>query len=135
MHYIIEALIVGLYTVCIFIMVNIFITDMYLQLFITGFIKHLLGYYSGIHDWYCNNGYACINKNHIKLSTDSNIIRNSIFEGIIFLIIGNLLLYIIGKLRFNIVYIIFTIGVILHLAFELFNIHKFYCINYCNAKL
>ena len=81
MNLIIEALFVGFYT-SLFGIIPI-IGNIYIYLFIIGFLKHLLGYYIGLHNYYCNN-----DKNNIN----GYIIKDSILEGICFIIIGNIII-------------------------------------------
>ena len=73
MNLIIEALFIGLYTS----LFSIFPIGyhLYLYLFFVGFFKHYLGYYLGLHDYYCNN-----NKNN----KNKYIITDSIFRRILF---------------------------------------------------
>jgi hypothetical protein len=130
MHYIIESVLVGLYCVIIYLIISPFFANSYMQLFITGFIKHFLSYYIGIHNWYCNNGYACKNRNN-KIASNKLLTQDSILEGLLFLLVGLSIKHFFTKQ----IYTYFIIGIILHITFELFNIHNYYCRNYCITKL
>lgn len=143
MHYIIESIIVGLYCVIIYFFINIWISNTFVNaffitaFFITGFLKHFLAYYLGLHSWYCKNGYSCKfiynsdtninNNNNKKISKNNYILVESIGEGILFLLVGLLFKNIIT----NKYLIIFLIGFILHMIFELIGIHKYFCLVRC----
>jgi len=129
MHYIIESVFVGLYCIIIYLIISVFFTNSYTQFLVTGFAKHYAGYYIGIHTWYCNNGYACNhkNKNKNKIALNNALIKTSILEGLLFLLVG----ISIKNFIQNPIYIYFFIGVTLHITFELLNIHSYYCMNYC----
>ena len=110
MNLIIEALFIGLY-ISLF---SIFPIGYHLYLFFVGFFKHYLGYYLGLHDYYCNN-----NKNN----KNNYIIKDSILEGFYFIIIGN----IIFKLfNYNKIISLFIIGFLMHIISDLINLHKFF---------
>lgn len=140
MHYIIESILIGIYCVIIYFFINIFFTNTFINLFLiftiifflTGFTKHLLSYYLGLHSWYCNNGYSCKNIINIntKLNKNKYIFIESIGEGILFLLVAMVLNNIIT----NKYLIIFLIGFILHITFELIGIHKYFCLFRCGRK-
>ena len=126
----IEGIIVGFYSVIIYILVsNIFIFNKYIILFIVGFFKHLFGYYTNLYTYYCNNGNAC--KNNIIHTTAHiktyELLIESLFEGLLFLFLGSILFY--SKLNINIIY--FLIGFILHIIFEILGIHTIFCKKKC----
>jgi hypothetical protein len=121
MHYIIESFIVGIYCMIIYLILINFIENYNLLLFILGFIKHIMGYYLGLHKLYCNYGFAC---NTFELKTINTsfiqIFIESILEGFVF--------YLIGSLFFeNKLINIFCIGIFLHLISETFGLHTFFC--------
>jgi len=126
MNYIFEAVLVGIYTCVIYLIVSQFIQNFYLLLLVVGFLKHVLGSILGIHTWYCNNGEACIRHDKIYSASTENLIRDSIIEGIAFLILGLIFRPIIGN-----IYLFFSIGIVLHILAEKFSIHKHFCVNYC----
>lgn len=127
MIYILESLFVGLYCLILYnILKNIKINTNYF-LFIFGFLKHYLSYYFGIHDYYCNNGYACKNNKSLKKSNTKYLLFDSILEGILFIIVGN---YIINYFK-NKNLGFFVMGVLLHLFAELFFVHTYFCKNRC----
>jgi hypothetical protein len=125
-----ESLFVGLYCLFIYIMFSNFNLNLnkHCFLFLFGFLKHYLSYYFGIHDYYCNNGYAC-NKcsRNKKISDIEYLLFDSILEGFLFVIVGS---YILNCFT-NKYLAFFVIGVFLHLFAELFYIHKFFCKNRC----
>jgi hypothetical protein len=136
MHYIIESIIVGLYCVIIYFFINMWVSNTFLNaFFITGFLKHFLAYYLGLHSWYCNNGYSCKiiynSDTNTKLNENKYIFIESIGEGILFLLVAMILNNVIT----NKYLIIFLIGFILHITFELIGIHKYFCLVSCNSKI
>ena len=130
MNYIFESVLVGLYTCLIYMIFSPFIKNLYLLLLVVGFFKHFLGSGFGIHTWYCNNGEACLK----VLSQDQNysantlyLIRESIYESLMFLFLGIILNYKLTNL-----YLFFSIGVILHIISEKLGIHKTFCKKTCD---
>lgn len=122
-----ESLFVGLYCSFLYIILSNFNLNLnkHCFLFLFGFLKHYLSYYFGIHDYYCNNGYACDNcNNNLKKKSDIEyLLFDSILEGFLFVIVGS---YILNCFP-NKYLAFFVIGVFLHLFAELFYIHKFFC--------
>ena len=136
MNYIIESILVGIYTWFIYMVFSPFIKNFYLLLLVCGFFKHFLGSSFGIWSWYCNNGEACLK----VLSQDQNyeantlyLIRESIYESILFLVVGVILSSLVPRKLLNDYSILFfTIGVILHIVIEHIGIHKSFCRNTCD---
>ena len=130
-----ESVFVGLYCLILYIIlknlnINLNINiNLYYFLFIFGFLKHFLSYYFGIHDYYCNNGYACNNCNNSKkVSQAKYLLLDSILEGLVFIIVG----YYILKYFANKYLGFFIVGVFLHLFAELFFLHNFFCKYRCS---
>ena len=115
-----ESLIVGLYSCIVFLGCSIFLTDKISLLFVTGFFKHFLGYFSGIHGYYCKKGCGK-DKAFIQLS---DLFAQSILEGLLFVSLG----YKLSRVHFI---HIFFIGILLHIVFEALGIHKYFCHYYC----
>jgi hypothetical protein len=129
MNYIFEAVLVGIYTCVVYLFFSLFIKNFYLMLLVVGFFKHFLGSIIGIHTWYCNNGEACLktlSQGKLYSASTENLLRDSIIEGIVFLILGLIFRPIIGN-----IYLFFVIGILLHILAEKFSIHKQFCINSC----
>jgi hypothetical protein len=132
MYYLFESFLVGLYSCIIFFLVLHSKLSFPYLLFVTGFLKHILGNYIGIHSYYCNNGYMCRKEN-----TDSvkkcvkggcvTIIFESILEGIMFVILGVSFSYIVESKLCN----VFFIGVFLHIFCELCGLHSYFCRKRC----
>ena len=120
---IIEALFVGFISFLIFIVFNLINPNILLSLFLTGFIKHLYSYYFGIQAYYCNK-YL----NGKFESKTSNILLESILEGLIYLFFGLLIIKIIN----NIYMMSFLIGFIIHILADFYGIHILF-LNY-NCK-
>jgi hypothetical protein len=136
MNYIFESIIVGIYSVILFIIISYFIKNKYFILFIVGFIKHLLGGYLNIHNFYCNYGYSCYLHNDCKngkcYDDKKYLFLRSLFEGLLYLFVGSILI----ELPFDLknIYLYFLIGFILHLFFEWLGIHKYFYKTYCKKE-
>jgi len=135
MNYIVESILVGVYTFLMYIVFSPFIKNFYVLLLVVGFMKHFLGSSIGLHTWYCNNGEACLKLLHEEFSRSPNkyvantiyLIRDSVYEAIIFIIIGTILSYKLTK-----GYLFFTIGLLLHILSEKLLIHKSFCKKTCD---
>jgi hypothetical protein len=111
-------------------------------------MKHLLGYYFGLHTYYCNNGEACLlennknntnnnNNNKIKYKANTNeLLIASFGESFIFVLFGFGLSFILTNLdkRVNRYILFFLLGFILHVESEYLGIHKIFCINNCEVE-
>jgi hypothetical protein len=131
MNYIIEALLVGIYTCVIYLLFSPFITNFYMLLLVCGFFKHFLGSSFGLWTWYCNNGEACLKTLSQDQNYESNtlfLIRESIYEAILFLLVGSLLHLLVQ----NKIYLFLFMGIILHLWGEHIGLHKRFCIRTCD---
>ena len=135
MNYIIESILVGAYSVVIYLFFSPFIgsthKSFYLLLAFVGFFKHLMGSFLGIHTWYCNSGDACaktLRQNQKYIAKTTNLLRNSIFEAFAYLCLGFILH---GLFKNDLMGLFFTIGFILHLFSEILFIHNSFCNTYC----
>jgi len=120
-----ESLFIGLYSCVIYLLVS-FTTNssnFNLLLFTVGFLKHFLGYYLKIQDYYCN---SCLTNSKSKTTT-TKLIVESILEGGVFIILG-LLLKLFIENRFL---LIFLLGFLLHTVAEFAGIHKYFCKSHC----
>ena len=127
MHYIIEALIVGIYSVLIYLFFVRFIyKNLFILLLVVGFFKHFLGSSLGLHDWYCNNGFACKKENKNNEANTRYLLRDSIYEAILYLVVGFILKSILTNSA-----LFFAIGVILHILAEKLLIHRYFCRESC----
>ena len=121
MNLIIEAIFIGFYTslLSLFLYSKI---NIYIYLFILGFFKHLFGYYIGLHKYYCINNSK--NSNLI-----SNIIfKDSIYEGLCFIILG---IIIIRLFNLNLFISVFLTGFCFHIIAEFIQLHKLFIIYRC----
>lgn len=109
-----ESIFVGFYILSIFLILQIFIPICMLLLFITGFLKHFLGYVLRIHEYYCS--YKSNKKSSIN-----HLLTDSIIEGVVVTIVA-LLLSIIIDIRVA----IFITGIFLHLISEQLGLHDFF---------
>jgi membrane protein insertase Oxa1/YidC/SpoIIIJ len=162
-NYVIESVAVGLYSLFIFYILSQTTTinsktKATILLFTTGFLKHLLGNILQIHDYYCNHGSACyflqLRENqtespikYISQNTTAMLILECIIEGIIFVILYNMILYIFnqqlakqgqqsthGTKQRNNMTIVFLIGFILHVLSEKTGIHTYFCKTRCKPS-
>ena len=127
-----EALIVGLYSYCVFSVVS-YVIDMFdmfdkfgkfvclrnnkqirktktIVYFLTGFFKHFLAGIFNIHNRYCKYKY--------DVSIQHNITRlflESLMEGVLFMILMSMIDN------------AFLVGFILHFSFELSGLHRLFC--------
>ena len=62
MNYIVESLLVVIYTSLVYLLFLIFINKKYILLFTIGFTKHFLGNYFGLHKYYYNYNYKYLYK-------------------------------------------------------------------------
>ena len=123
-----EAAMVGLYTLALYTILHYFIQNKYVLLYVLGFLKHFLSFYLGIHNFYCNNGYACkkILHNHtIYKSQNKYLVIESLLEGVWFLIAGCIVTGLVNKNKWFLS--IFVFGFVTHLISELFYIHGYFC--------
>jgi len=138
MNFIVEAFFIGAYTSLIFWFIQKIILYKYILFFLTGFFKHLLDWSLGFHTQYCQHGDACkkytSGPDTVRYFSNKYIPKNlqiwveSIFEGILFILLGIFFSKLIKTNKYN---IIFMIGFTLHILFELFGFHDFYCRESC----
>ena len=131
MNYIIEAVFVGIYASINYVLFCPFIKNFSILLLVCGFFKHFLGSSLNIWTWYCNNGQACVkvlSQDHYYISNTLYLLRSSVYEAIIFLIVGTILHPIIKHLLL----LFFIMGLTLHIISEKIGIHKYFCKTNCN---
>jgi len=119
-----ESLFVGVYTCIISFFVSFLVSSNFvLLLFVVGFLKHFLGYYLKIQDYYCA---TCVkgSKSH---TTKQILFGESILEGGVFIILGLLLKVFIE----NRTVLMFLLGFLLHMIAEFVGVHKYFCKNRC----
>jgi len=128
-----EGLFVGIYTIFIYSLVQIFFKNknIYLLLFIVGFCKHYSGYFLGLHHYYCKYGVACMkNKYRTKKTLVNSLFLESILEGFYFILVGSVL-YLGFYNQQNIVFF-GVLGFFIHVFSEMIGIHEYFC-QRCNA--
>jgi|UniRef100_A0A6C0CWP1 hypothetical protein len=119
-----ESLFVGVYTCVISIFVSFLVSSNFvLLLFVVGFLKHFLGYYLKIQDYYCA---TCVNGSK-SYTTKQILLGESILEGGVFIILG-LLLKVFIENRWI---LMFLLGFLLHMTAEFVGVHKYFCKNRC----
>jgi len=139
MHYIFEAIFVGIYSGVIAIILSFVLHNYYYLLFLTGFIKHVGGYYLNIHTYYCNHGDACMrmrngnNNNNVLISKNkpTQLIFESIIEGIAYVVGGFICSFLISNMYVS----VFIVGIAMHILAELLGIHRFFCKNRCIIQI
>jgi hypothetical protein len=119
-----ETLFVGVYTAIIIIFLSLFIEDMKLLFFTTGFLKHFLGYYLNIHGEYCK-----IYRGENYIATPKNLLSESFLEGMAFLTAGE-----INKNSINLPEFGFLTGCTFHVLSEILYIHDYYKNTDCVLK-
>lgn len=146
MYYLLEALLVGIYTFVVYLLFSVVIKNFYLLLLVVGFSKHLLGYFLGLHTWYCNYGEACISVSVSDSKSDNgrdnsrssgatsiHLLRDSLIESLMFLVLGtiihNILTNFLTNMRLPILFV--SIGILLHILAEKMMIHKNFCLANC----
>ncbi len=118
MNYIIEAVLVGIYSVILYLLSSIFTQNLYILLLVCGFCKHLLGGALGIHEWYCKYKF-----NKTKLYKTNILFIESLLESLLYLFVGITFNYFIVDR----IILFFMIGFLLHILFEILTIHKYFC--------
>jgi len=133
MHFLLEAIFVGIYVLPIDLFLSIFISNFALLLFSVGFLKHFIGSFV-IHEYYCKYGAAC-NRSHdtSEYHVDLSIIE-CILEGIAYICLGYFIryIYLFGYLKNKLV-IVFVVSILLHILVELFGGHAYFCKNRCKV--
>jgi hypothetical protein len=116
-----ESIFVGGYTLILFLVLTCIIEQpIYVVLFILGCIKHYSGYVVGLHDRYCRrcSGYT---------SSAPPTAFEIVGEGFIFLIVELFIHCIFTNIYLN----IFVLGAVIHIGFESFGLHRWFCITHC----
>jgi len=125
MNLIIEAIFIGFYASC-FAIIPMKI-NLYLYLFIIGFLKHFLAYYLKIQDYYC------FIKQQKKANKNYYIIKDCIYEGICFIVLGNIIIKLFN-LQDNLFLALFLLGFSFHIIAEYIGLHNFFLKYRCEYK-
>ena len=123
MNLLVEQLIVGLFTSLIYLLLFFMRFKYSILLFLIGFFKHLLGYYVGLQDIYCEH-HKPGSTARIKLS---ELLFESVLEGLLFLIFG----FILIKFNVNQNIVPFILGFTIHIISEFIGIHYIFIENRC----
>jgi formate/nitrite transporter FocA (FNT family) len=141
-----ETFFVGFYCSALAFLLLLGMNISLLFFFVLGFAKHYLGYLLGIHDVYCNQGRACLQRNSTSSTnkqkykaTNKHLFLESILEGMWFLIIGSVLMMSTGEIKHKkntllFFVFIFLAGGFTHLLAEFVGIHTYFCGNNCLAS-
>lgn len=129
---VIEGVIVGMFGLVIYVLFSK-IKNVHALYFIVGFLKHLLGYVIGLHSLYCKYGNACRVGSYATSIYSNHLLIECILEGVLFVCFRIFIVWVFTKLlnvkitrNANLV-IIFSIGVCLHILFEVVYIHGMFC--------
>lgn len=138
MRYLLESFLVGIYSIIVYLIVSCFISSFTLTLLIVGFIKHYLGYYIGIHTFYCKYGEKCLklhNNNTNYISNNNYIFYFSLLDLLFYFLFGyffSILFFWIKNVNIKYIIIFFCIGFFLHIFSEKYLIHNLFCSINCN---
>ncbi len=127
-----ESILVGIYSCFIYLLFSPFIKNFYILLLVCGFFKHFLGSSFGLWTWYCNNGETCLkvlSQDQYYMSNTTHLIRESIYESILFFLFGIILTKLI---KIENIYLFSIIGFIAHLISDYIGIHKYFCKHSCD---
>lgn len=113
-----EAFIIGIISLFLYLLLNLIVDNLIIQLFLLGFFKHYLSYFMGLQSFYCK---FKLNNNHYQ-SKPNDIIFESILEGLIFVYLGLLLTKIIN----NKFILIFVLGFIIHIIADFYGVHEIF---------
>jgi hypothetical protein len=147
MHFVMESVFVGAYCVCTFYIVKNVLRlkggKKASVLFVCGFLKHFLSYVIGLHDHYCNAGFAC-NKtngeNPKKIAVQSWLAVDSVLEGALFVVFGTLVFHLLAGAGTGVgtgwfePLAYFVLGVALHLLAETVRVHAWFCRERCISQ-
>lgn len=137
----VEAIAVGIYTVIIGTLVSFTTNQSSLFFFLTGFLKHGIGYWFHIEDYYCQYGVACRrneNTNNAKVQpakvqpakvNPAKVKPISLFV-LLLECIGEGLLFILFSFFFQTLPLpiaLFLVGFFMHLFFEITGLHHLFC--------
>jgi hypothetical protein len=129
---VIECVFVGMYCLMIYMLFPK-IQNIHTVYFIVGFSKHLLGYLTGLHSLYCKYGTACKWGSSATSIYSNHLLMECIIEGVLFVCLRIFFVWICTSLmnvkitRNTELAIIFSIGVCLHILFEVGKIHGMFC--------
>jgi len=125
----VESIFVGFYSLLTSVIILQFCNySMLLNAFIIGFFKHFTSGIFGLQQYYCK---------YIKCDNFilTNLILESIGEGILFVILYSILSNFNFRNECNIDFVIFfIIGILLHISFEGLGIHSSFCKSHCKNK-
>lgn len=129
----IEANLVGLFSVTItFFLLSTFFSlknNNLMFFFVLGFLKHYLGYITGLQNWYCKKRNKEMNKTLVNNTKEiqPSLLQN-VQEGIAF-IISSFIIQKFLKIK-DIYFIAFLTGFLLHILAEFTGIHTIFCKNF-----
>jgi hypothetical protein len=137
-----EVFLVGIYCAILAFFLSLLMNISLIFFFLLGFTKHILGFLLGIHDKYCTQGIACVEKREkregLYRASATNLVGESILEGLWFLILGAIFLSICEKWRGNyrkykenLLFFVFVMGGFTHILAEVFGLHDYFCEKNC----
>ena len=97
---------------------------LYITLFVVGFFKHLIGYYSGIQAWFC----ALRGSNTASQLSLSQLTIDSVYEGLTFFVLYGFILTQLGVSTCSVPYVLaFTV----HIVAEVIGSHAVFIRDKC----
>ena len=154
MNYVLEAIIVGLYCSVLYVildkvLINKILKNSLVFFFLLGFFKHFLGYFLGIHDYYCKK---CLkNENENENENEKKNVRakfepvfyQSVLEGVYFLLVGFIGFFYLDIYKSSYkssyynssVVFFFVVGFLTHIISEWIGLHDYFCKINCDPPL
>jgi len=128
MNYLLESFFIGIYCSAIYLALSSsgITNNIYLMLFIIGFMKHFFGYFLKIHDYYCKYCRGDNIKRRAKRN-DMLLAGESVLEGIVFIILGSFLSIFLKST----VLLYFILGSGIHIISEKIGLHVYFCKERC----
>ena len=128
MEVLVEQLAVGVYTTAVYLVCSLFGLPTYPTLFITGFFKHFIGYYSGIQSEYCKK-YGSSGAVPVSLAW---ITSDSVYEGLkYFLLYG----FVLAQLGVPNKFVPFAVAFTVHIFAEVTGAHSDFIRNSCSPSV
>lgn len=123
-----EAIFIGIYSLLLYILLSKLLNNTTILFwFILGFIKHSMAYSLYLHHYYCKYGYACCNNKKQNANT-TYLLSDSIYEGLLFIIIGFLWMPLFKNKYLG----IFLCLMIIHFIMEFSKVHSHFCKTRCS---
>jgi hypothetical protein len=128
MEVLVEQVFVGVYIMFVYLACSLFGLPLYPTLFITGFFKHFIGYYSGIQSAYCKK-YGSPGTVDVSLAWMTS---DSVYEGLkYFLLYG----FVLAQLGVPDKFVPFAVAFTVHIFAEVIGAHSDFIRNSCSPSV